>query len=358
MGARLKKDRLHSGLYGYGTFSPGRREGGFTMVELLIAMAVASIVAMSGFALFSQSNWSYQVQENVGEAQQNARVAMDRIVRDIRTAGFGLPKTSYTISFPDGAGTIDFDSPITVSDSSTGPDTITILGIGFEAGDLVPVAENQNKKGDSYICYSPTTSAEKILNADGSIDDTRKYVNVDGTFYATLKTGEPLEACGSGKKLYLDSPPNLKADFNSGTVYIIQAVEYSIATDLTGCSAANPCLASEDFSALRGTGRQLLAENIEDIQFAYGLDDGDDGVLDSAIDCATGASATLGFKCSPLSTEEDDIRAVRVTLSARTRNKDPKGATFTRPAIENHPESDPPDNYRRRVLTKVVKLRN
>ena len=84
----MSKDSLHSGLYGSEAFLFASRERGFTIVELLVAMAVASLVAMSGFALFSQSNWSYQVQENVGEAQQNARIAVDRIAKDIRTAGF------------------------------------------------------------------------------------------------------------------------------------------------------------------------------------------------------------------------------------------------------------------------------
>lgn len=350
MGARLNKDSLHSGFYGYKVFSFVGRERGFTLVELLIAMAVASIVAMSGFALFSQSNWSYQVQENVGEAQQNARVAMDRIVRDVRTAGFGLPDSPEIT-----LGGETFKIPITVEDNvnetGTMPDTdkITILGIGYEAGVLVG-GNNENRKTNDYICYSKTTTTEKILNSDGTINDTRKHVNIDGVFFATLKQAKAPETCTGGKKLFLDSPSKLKGDFKDGTVYIIQAVEYSIATNLTGCSAANPCLASKDYSGLRGAGRQLLAENIEDIQFAYGLDVKNGKIYDEAT-----PYTTADFEDSPPA--GSNIRAVRVTLSARTRHKDPKGATFKRPAIENHPESGS-DNYRRRVLTKVVKLRN
>ena len=170
---------------------------------------------------------------------------------------------------------------------------------------------------------------------------------LDEIFAELDDTVRDSEACDGGITLPLESPSKLKSDFKSGTVYVIQAVEYSIATNITGCSVANPCLVSEDFSGLRGGGRQLLAENLEDVQFAYGLND--DGKLDYG---ATYEAAD--FEDSPTGS---DIRAVRVTLAARTRNKDPKGATFTRPAIENHPESGS-DNYRRRILTKVVKLRN
>ena len=344
MGARLNKDSLHSGFYGYKVFSFVGRERGFTLVELLIAMAVASIVAMSGFALFSQSNWSYQVQENVGEAQQNARVAMDRIVRDIRTAGFGLPDS------PDIFG---FESPITVSDATghDGSDTITILGIGYEVG-VLSAGANENKKTKDYICYSRTTTEEKIVVNGAKVGSSRKYVNIDGLFFAELDdTGTDSVACDGGITLPLEEPSTLSSNFKSGTVYVIQAVEYSIATDITGCSVANPCLVSEDFSGLRGTGRQLLAENIEDIQFAYGLDVKNGKIYDEAA-----PYTRASFENSPTA-DEESIRAVRITLSARTRNKDPKGATFTRPAIENHPESGS-DNYRRRILTKVVKLRN
>lgn len=356
----MDNGRFHSRLYVPQSLLLIKKDRGFTMIELMVAMSIASVVAMSGFALFSQSNWSYQVQENVGEAQQNARVAIDRISRDIRTAGFGLPEPPYSIDFPYGGGTISFDSPITVSDSSAGPDSITVLGIGYEVGTLAG-GTDENRKADDSICYSKTTTQEKLIVTDGAnstVHESRRYVSIDGVFFAELDTATQSVACTGGRTLPLDDPSILKGDFDSGTVYIIQAVEYSIAEDITGCSATNPCLVSKDYSQLRGANfgnvsRQLLAENIEDIQFAYGLDKQPDG----EIDC-TGAYTSECFKAPLLSTDsESNIRAIRLTLSARTRNRDTKGATFRRPEIENHPQSDL-DNYRRRILTKIVKLRN
>src|SRR3989344_1640649 len=106
---------------------------GFSLVELLISMAIASIVGMAGYVIFSSSNWSYKVQEDVSEAQQNVRVAMERLAKDIRMAGFGLPDPPFSITIgTSGALT----APITVTNSSTGFDTITVLGIGYEAGKL------------------------------------------------------------------------------------------------------------------------------------------------------------------------------------------------------------------------------
>lgn len=353
---------MHGGLYICGLFASPGKERGFTIIELLISMAVASLVATAGFALFSQSNWSYQVQENVGEAQQNARVAMGRIARDIRMAGFGLPEDSDSLSFS--ASGPAFENPITVTDSASDPDAITILGIGYEEGELIGVTTG----GGTYICYSSTTrntNHPKGRILDGAtllVKPGRKHVSIDGLVYAELDTSTTSEECGNSKRMKLPvaDSSELSTALTEGTVYIIQAVEYSIVNtdgEINGCSAANPCLVSKDYSGLRGgTGRQLLAENIEDIQFAYGIASGK--AVGSAIDCATGASATPGFKCSPASNEESSIRAVRASIAARTRNKDQKGASFTRPKMENHPESDPPDGYRRRVLTKIIKVRN
>ncbi|MDT8317972.1 MAG: PilW family protein [bacterium] len=338
----MKKGVLQSLLYEIRPFLYIKRGHGFTMIELIVAMAVASVVAMSGFALFNQSNWSYQVQENIGEAQQNARVAMDRMVRDIRMAGFGLPEPPYTV--------LGLKSPITVSDATgyNGSDKITILGIGYEAG-VLSTASGENEKEDPYLCYSPTTSGGDKILAANKVLSSRRYVSVDGVFFAELDTVASSDVCVGGVQLPLGTPGKLKGNFDAGTVYVIQAVEYSIATDLKGCSAASPCLVSKDSTGLRGSGNQLLAENIEDIQFAYGLDATGDGVLDYT------TYTTASFVDSTL--KESQIRAVRLSVSARTRKKDSKKHTFKRPAIENHPESGE-DNYRRRILTRIVKVRN
>lgn len=359
---------MHGRFNIYDLFASRGKERGFTIIELLVSMAIASLVAMAGFALFSKSNWSYQVQENVGEAQQNARVAMGRIARDIRMAGFGLPDFSYSLSFS-ASGPV-FTYPITVTDNASGPDTITILGIGYEEGELLGVTTTPN----AFICYSSTTINSnhpkgRILDGGTAlVKPGTKYVSIDGIAWVELDTSTASIECGSSKRRTLPIVSSgLSSTLTAGTVYIIQAIEYSIVnTDnvINGCSAANPCLVSKDYSGLRGTGdanpnsngRELLAENIEDIQFAYGIASGN--VVGSETDCATGLSATPGFKCSPASGEESKIRAVRASLAARTRNRDPKASGFTRPKMENHPESDPPDSYRRRVLTKIIKVRN
>jgi type IV pilus assembly protein PilW len=68
-------------------FRPGANEG-FTLVELLIAMAVGGIVLGAVMTSFQGQHRTYLVQDQVVEMQQNLRAAMHTMVGEIRMAGF------------------------------------------------------------------------------------------------------------------------------------------------------------------------------------------------------------------------------------------------------------------------------
>lgn len=339
----------------------GGNNKGFSLVELLIAMVIASVVGLAGISIFSSSNWSQKTQEDITEAQQNVRVAMDRLTKDIRMAGFGLPDPPFSLTFTvpatfvgESVGSITLTSPITVNNSSTAPDTITILGIGYEAGTLSKGgATDCNDSGMGKICLDSVASANNFFSTDLTTFKTnRKYISLNGTTYMVLSAAQSERASA---KLALGTPATLDRNYPDGTpVYIIQAVQYTIVSDtsITGCSATNPCLTSHDATELRGSGRQLLAENIEDIQFAYGIDE---SPRDGKIDYASGYDAA-DFSNAP--TDNTSIIAVRTTVVGRTRTTDMKGQTgFKRPAAEDRAEGAS-DGYRRRTLLKVLKIRN
>lgn len=59
----------------------------FTLVEILIAMAMVGIVMAGIYTVFISTNRSYHTQDRVADAQQRVRVGIDFLVRDIRVAG-------------------------------------------------------------------------------------------------------------------------------------------------------------------------------------------------------------------------------------------------------------------------------
>ena len=65
-----------------------RGQDGFTLVELMVAMSIFMLILVGIFQVFDPSRNAYQVSERKLGVQQNARVAMDRMARQIRMAGY------------------------------------------------------------------------------------------------------------------------------------------------------------------------------------------------------------------------------------------------------------------------------
>lgn len=63
---------------------------GFTLVELLIGTLIASIVIVVAFQVLVGEQRSAEARRQEMNAQQNLRVALDGLTRDIRMAGFGV----------------------------------------------------------------------------------------------------------------------------------------------------------------------------------------------------------------------------------------------------------------------------
>jgi type IV pilus assembly protein PilW len=66
---------------------------GFSLVELLVVLAVFTFIVGGLFTVLNQGQIRYAFEQDVTEAQQSARNAIDMMEREIRLAGF--PKTSY-----------------------------------------------------------------------------------------------------------------------------------------------------------------------------------------------------------------------------------------------------------------------
>jgi type IV pilus assembly protein PilW len=96
-------------------------ERGFTLVELLVAMALLGIAMTAIYAAYFSQQKSYVVQTQVVAMQQNLRAAMHMMTSDIRMAGYDKENAGsfgLVSPLPDGQGavnatniafTLDFD---------------------------------------------------------------------------------------------------------------------------------------------------------------------------------------------------------------------------------------------------------
>lgn len=77
------------------------RSAGVTLIELMIALAIGSLLILGLVQVFSASRTAYQLSEGMARAQENARFAMDYLQRDIRMAGhFGCVNDQSHLQTP------------------------------------------------------------------------------------------------------------------------------------------------------------------------------------------------------------------------------------------------------------------
>jgi len=101
----------------------GNLRSGFSLVELLVAMAITGVVMAAVFKIYTTQQDSYVLQEQVAEMQQNGRTAKYVMAKEIRMAGYdptGLAGAGFISA---GGNIIHFTMDITGEDG-----TITVPG--------------------------------------------------------------------------------------------------------------------------------------------------------------------------------------------------------------------------------------
>jgi prepilin-type N-terminal cleavage/methylation domain-containing protein len=77
-----------------------KKAKGVTLIELLIALVISAILTGGIYRTFIHQQKSYTAQEQVADMQQNVRVAINRMMREIRMTGFGNIQGLLPVTFP------------------------------------------------------------------------------------------------------------------------------------------------------------------------------------------------------------------------------------------------------------------
>src|SRR5512136_1472898 len=89
---------------------------GVTLIELLIALVISAILVGGIYRTFIHQQKSYATQEQVADMQQNVRVAINRMMREIRMTGFGSIQGVLPVTFIGGTRTypdlVNIDLPV------------------------------------------------------------------------------------------------------------------------------------------------------------------------------------------------------------------------------------------------------
>jgi prepilin-type N-terminal cleavage/methylation domain-containing protein len=245
------------------------KDRGVTLIELLIALVISSILIAAVYRTFIGQQKTYTVQEQVVDMQQNVRVAINKMMREIRMANFGNVSSVFPVN---GFGTV-----IT-------PDlkSITIVG-GFK--------QIKDASGNPILTSSTSGTSVTLGHATDEFDGAaHRYISIGGLESNTVHSR-------AGAALTFDNP--LKVAYPAGTpVFKVQALTYSV-----GLSNDKMCLRRDENT---GGGAFAVAENIENVQFEY----------------YDGASPP-NLLALPIA-DPGKIRMIRVTLTAKTNMADPE----------------------------------
>jgi type IV pilus assembly protein PilW len=66
-----------------------RRQAGFSLVEMLVALTVSLLATGAIYQLVTAGQSAFRREPALADRQQNIRVAMDVISRDVLRAGYG-----------------------------------------------------------------------------------------------------------------------------------------------------------------------------------------------------------------------------------------------------------------------------
>jgi len=158
-------------------------ERGFTVVELMIAIAVGGIVMGAVMTSFLSQHRSYLAQDEVVEMQQNARVAMDMLTRDIRSAGYDPNRLGAGITVA-AANNLVF----TREDALPANGLETIAYSLFDAFAAAAPPTNDGLVDDLalQVTTAAGTSAGRQVVAENIEQLEFRYLDEDGNVTATL----------------------------------------------------------------------------------------------------------------------------------------------------------------------------
>ncbi len=136
------------------------RNKGFTLIEILIAMAISSIVMLSIYSFFMMQIKIKKTQSQTVEVQQNIRSAMYLLERDIKIAGYTGNAVNLTAGIDTGftAATASTMTFTYVSNENTG--VLTRLQYGLFDSDADGEIDDLGRTIDGAL--PPTAIAENI----------------------------------------------------------------------------------------------------------------------------------------------------------------------------------------------------
>jgi prepilin-type N-terminal cleavage/methylation domain-containing protein len=334
-----------------------RSQRGFTLIELMVSLTLFSLAIAGVLAVAVSMAQGYREQRQVVQTEGNARSALDFIADAIRMASPGVANPDVT--FSDAAPTVplphlaigDIEDTETAgpgacargavrvfnNNTPTGTDALEIV---FASGATVSsIGAASWSPGGLAMQITDTTNfapGDHILITNGARAHIAKIVTIASPGNITVNTG----TCAV----------SLPTTYNQGDLVIrVHRARFYIGTfdSITPVLIMDPDGDGPDPA-------EPLADYVEDMQIAAGVDEDQDGAIGPLEWGYSGVPSTPA-----LFNTGRDLRAIRITLISRAATILPGTPNaWRREAVEDHAAALTFDAFRRRTLTSTVEIRN
>lgn len=331
---------------------------GLTLIELMIALLIGSMLVLGLVQVFGAARSAYQLSEGIARVQENGRFAMDFLQRDIRMAGhFGCVNDqshrqvagSLTSHFP-ANGPLDFGFSIRGYENAN-PPGIT-LNPGRVGGTDVIVLRYLRGTGVPVRAIDPAAGTIDINPAqwdaltEGGVANPTMFGIADCSFADVFQAQGV--AAGAGR-VTAPGGVNLSLYGETTALYRADVMVYYIGNGAGG----RPSLWRARVLPGGGVTSEELVEGIENLQFRYGLDQG-------PADALTGYIATQANAGGVANTEVAWRRVgqVQVGVLAASPNAAASAQASQVPRVLDATPALPTDGRYRAVYESTIALRN
>ncbi len=318
-----------------------RGQGGFTLIELMIAMVLFAVVIGVALQITLTISQGFQTTREAQGAERGARTSLEYLSDVVRASATGAPGSDLR-----DATYCTVAPALAVENHNDGPDKLTVV-YGLP-GTLTSLTSAFASSSSSFSVNDATglTVGDNVIVTDGTV---ARLVHVSSlsapSGNATLGTQAPQSAC-----------PNVawpSSGFGAGSIVLRGRVARFY---VANASDGTPMLWM-DPDGDGPAAAEPLAEGIEDMQIAVGVDLNGDGVVTD-----TASTTDEWFYNAPGDPDPPDPTvtkwtAIRISLVARTLTDKGTVAQSARPALEDRPAGTP-DVYRRRQMSSVIEIRN
>lgn len=346
---------------------------GFTLIEVMVAVAIASITVAGLYGLFTIQSRQLITQDLQMEMNQNLRFATDMITRSVRMAGYGTSGYVAGTFGPTNPGTGSEDTLLPAiipwdANGANGTDAITVVyadpslmmdtkndviescnttSITFRPGMMSNGTRlSQYQTGDLLICfdYADMRGMKTYLWDITGVNASTGVVSVDDNSGLT----DYASNCGSGNNL---TPVMTCSKANVFTFY----VDDNDADGVGPGSEEHPVLMLDMDMSWPDADDVPLVDDIEDLQFEYCLESAATGT----VDCSVSTNWVHGGSVTA-TTDAHRIWMVRMSIIARSAQEEFNDRfPGSRPALANRAgAATASDHFYRQVMSTEVAVRN